>query len=199
MVSNGALTPVSASAKVWFRVTGPGGFSQWVGYDATVGGQSASSSEWYSYDWTVPGGAPSGTYSYYARVYDGSQALTSASAEQSFQVGCSGGVCTVTKLYGINGAVPGATVKLWAKVKNDTGSAAGSTAKVWFSVDGSWIYPGVSFAGLAAGSETWYYLNWTIPGGFGLGQHSYTARLYDSSGPLCDFFSPAQTFDVSAN
>jgi hypothetical protein len=71
---------------VWYYVSGPNWTNYWVGY-ASVYGLTPGSTKWYSYNWHIPSTATPGTYTYWARVYQGSTALSNWSAAQSFTVG----------------------------------------------------------------------------------------------------------------
>jgi hypothetical protein len=71
---------------VWYYVSGQNWTNYWVGY-ASMSGLSSGSTKWYSYNWPIPATATPGTYTYWARVYQGSIPLSDWSAAQSFTVG----------------------------------------------------------------------------------------------------------------
>jgi hypothetical protein len=85
-VKNIGNSAFPSSFWVWYYVSGPNWTNYWVGY-ASMSGLSSGSTKWYSYNWPIPPSATPGTYTYWARVYQGSTALSDWSAAQSFTVG----------------------------------------------------------------------------------------------------------------
>ena len=85
-VKNIGGSALPSNALVWYYVSGPNWTNYWVGY-ASVSGLSPGSTNWYSYNWAIPSNATPGAYTYWARVYQGSTALSNWSPAQSFTVG----------------------------------------------------------------------------------------------------------------
>lgn len=107
----------------------------------------------------------------------------------------------VTSLWPVSNAVPGATVDLWAQVRNTSSQAFPANTKVWFYVTGpNWIgshWVGASLAnGLAAGGEQWYSCMWQIPNNAAPGAYSYWAQVFIDTDPISDW-SSAQHFDIT--
>ena len=84
-VKNTGSAALPSDALVWFYVTGPNWTNYWVG-SASVSGLGAGSTAWYAYNWPIPSSATAGTYTYWARVYRGSTAISDWSSSQSFTV-----------------------------------------------------------------------------------------------------------------
>ena len=84
-VKNISSVALPSDAKVWYWVSGPNWTNYWVG-SAPVGGLGVNAIKWYSYNWAIPASATPGTYTYWARVYQGSIPLSGYSSAQSFSV-----------------------------------------------------------------------------------------------------------------
>jgi hypothetical protein len=85
-VKNIGGSALPTNALVWYYVSGPNWTNYLVG-SASVSGLSSGSTNWNSYNWPIPSTATPGTYTYWARVYQGSTALSDWSAAQNFTVG----------------------------------------------------------------------------------------------------------------
>ena len=107
----------------------------------------------------------------------------------------------VTSLLPVEGAAPGTTVTLSARVKNLHSTSLPSDARVWFWVDDGpnwsanhWV-GSASTAALAPGADQWYSFDWTIPSNAPEGDYAYWAQVWMSI-PISDW-SSAQKFAVS--
>lgn len=108
---------------------------------------------------------------------------------------------SVTQTWPVTGGAPGATVKLWAYVVNNTGSAIPAGTNVWFRVtmpDGTTTWVGFEpVTGLAPGTGMWYGYDWLIPGGALRGAYQYEAQVWDGSGARSGF-TPPRSFTVGS-
>jgi formylglycine-generating enzyme required for sulfatase activity len=117
-----------------------------------------------------------------------------------FLGGAEGDSAEILSLWPVNGATPGAAVKLWAQVKNTGDSACTYSARLWFYVDGPnwsanhWV-GSVSLSGLEAGADQWFSLSWTIPSSSPLGNYVYWAQAWTNQA-ISDW-SNAQGFAVT--
>jgi formylglycine-generating enzyme required for sulfatase activity len=113
----------------------------------------------------------------------------------------SGGTAQVLNLWRVDGAAPGATVKLWAQVQNNGVAALPSNAQVWFYVNGPnwtgshWV-SSASVSGLAPGTDQWYASDWAIPSNAVSGSYAYWAQVFVASIEISDW-SAEQDFSVS--
>ena len=112
VVNTGSST-LPASARVWYWVSGPSGPNNYVG-SAAVGGLAPGAKVWKLFEWTVPANYKSGTYSYWARVWDSAtgQWCGDWKGPQNFAVICQ--QCT-----SFNEQFNGGTAPMW---KRDKGS-----------------------------------------------------------------------------
>jgi hypothetical protein len=87
-VKNTGSSSLPSNSKVWFYVTGPSWTgTHWVGSDSGAG-LTVNSSKWYSYNWAIPASFTGGSYTYWARVYTGTSAISPWSTAQGFDVSC---------------------------------------------------------------------------------------------------------------
>ena len=139
-----------------------------------------------TYTWQVKSHNPAGNGGWSNPMTFTVDTLTHTSAE-------------ILALWPVTGAAPGATVNLWARVKNNAAGPLPEDAEVWFYVnyyeptslnywpDGpppAWLYSPnwvgkISVAALEAGNYVWYKYEWTIPltmptGGY----YQYNAQVY---------------------
>ena len=114
----------------------------------------------------------------------------------------SSNLCRVLSLWQVNGATPGASVKLWAQVQNNGLASLPSNTQAWFWVSGPnwtgthWV-GSVSINDLAPGSAQWYALDWSIPSGAEAGSYAYWAQIFVGSLEISDW-SAERDFSVSA-
>jgi hypothetical protein len=198
-VKNTGSAALPGNAIVWFWVRGQG-IDRFVGY-TSASELAAGSTKWYAFDWTVPATAATGCYQYWAIVYlDNTTPISAWSSPQSFSVGTF--TAQVTSLWPVSNAKPGATVPLWADIKNTGNAALPCNAVVRFYVRGPGIdtYVGNTTAsGLAAGSTDWYAYNWAIPAAATPGSYTYWAIVsLDNISPISAWSDP-QCFTVSGN
>lgn len=85
LVKNTGAAALPSDAKVWYYVTGPGWTTNWVG-STSASGLAAGASQWFSFGWPIPLTAAVGTYTYWARLYQGSTPISDWSGFQSFAV-----------------------------------------------------------------------------------------------------------------
>lgn len=199
-VRNNGGGALPAGSRVWFWVTGPG----WSG-DNYVGSVSVASiqpgtAQWAMFDWTLAAGRAPGTYTYYARVFDGSAPLSPWSSGQSFTVlATATASAAVVNTWPIGTAVRGTAVDLWARVRNTgtTALPAGSNVRFWVagpSGTGSWV-GGTVVAGLAPAAEQWYRVQWTPAANAPTGGYTYWAQVWSATAAI-SAWSQGQPFPV---
>jgi hypothetical protein len=190
-VKNTGSAVLPSDSLVWFYVTGPNWTNYWVG-SASVSGLGAGSTAWYAYNWPIPSSATAGTYTYWARVYRGSTAISDWSSSQSF---------TVT----------GSSSQMAVMTSPANGSTLTSTTQtfVWTNVGAPqyWLYLGTSpgayniynqstgtatsraVSGLPSNGSMIYARLWTLSGSTWL-YNDYSYRAY-GSGAKAVMTSPA--------
>jgi hypothetical protein len=141
-VKNTGSSALPSNALVWYYVSGPNWTNYWVGY-ASVSGLSSGSTKWYSYNWPIPSTATPGTYTYWARVYQGSTALSNWSAAQSFTVGVNQKAVMISP---VNGS------KLASTTQTFTWTSVSGATQYWLSL-GSTI-GGTNIYNQATGTST---------------------------------------------
>jgi hypothetical protein len=190
-VKNTGSAALPSDALVWFYVTGPNWTNYWVG-SASVSGLGAGSTAWYAYNWPIPSSATAGTYTYWARVYRGSTAISSWSSSQSFTVtGSSSQKAVMTSP--VNGSTLTSTTQTF----------------VWTNVGAPqyWLYVGttpgannmysksmgtatsITLNGLPSDGRMIYVRLWTLSGSTWL-YNDYSYRAY-SGGSKAVMTSPA--------
>ena len=159
LVVNDGPYSLPASAQVWFFADGPGMTSGegWVGL-ASLSGLASGTGAWYAFDLAIPATAPTGTWSYSARVWDSAAPdnLSDWSSSQNFAVLSVDGSVLGGLPVPVTSA--GTVAQLWAQVQNTGAAAFPAGTEVWFSVsgpDGFSEYVGSSsVSGLAPGATS---------------------------------------------
>ncbi len=198
-IRNTGAEPLPAAASVWFWVEGPGVTNPWVG-STPLAGLSYAAQNNFQFDWRIPCLAASGTYTFWARVYIGSTAISEWSASQSFTPATTPVMAQITSLYPVSNATVGGRATLWAEVKN-IGSVILQLPSVQFYASGpGFDYSWVGYAyvnGLAVGESKWVSFDWTIPNAASGGTYTYWAIVQGNSGNISDW-SYGQTFSVTS-
>jgi hypothetical protein len=107
----------------------------------------------------------------------------------------------ITELFQVSGGMPGAMVRLWARVQNN-GGVVPSDRNLWFlmttpSGGSSWV-GARSLASMPASSHQWFFLDWTIGAGAASGGYQYQAQVWAGS-TMVSALSAPRDFTVGFN
>jgi hypothetical protein len=105
----------------------------------------------------------------------------------------------IVQLWPVSNAAPGATVPLWALVRNTGTVPLPAGTRVWYQVTGPSYFAWVGstlVAGLAPGATAWYSFSWTIPGNQLPGNYSYRAQVWTPTQSISPLSGP-QNFVIS--
>ncbi|MGH9311031.1 MAG: hypothetical protein ACRD1U_16765 [Vicinamibacterales bacterium] len=192
-VHNDGSVALPADARVWFLSNVPG-VNTWVG-NASVAGLAPGASAWYFYDYVIPANAITATRSYWAQVWRNAGALSTLAGPQTFNVDRR--TIAIDSQWSVTGAYPGATVRLWALVRNIY-TTQPADARVYFWVSGHGDVGSTSIAGLPAGQSRWYFFDWVIPAAATQGTRTYWVQGRRPSGVISDWRGP-QEFALGFN
>ena len=188
-VQNTGTGTLPGTARVWFYVSGPNWTgSNWVG-SAPVADIAPGTEKWAMLDWVVPADKAAGSYTYWARVYTATEAISPWSPAQTFNIGgASSASLKVTAVYPVGTVLRGGTATLWARVSNTGSSVPPVGTKVWFWVTapngtGAWV-GGTVLGGIAPGVEQWFSFAWSVPAGIATGTYTYWAQVWSPTAAI---------------
>jgi hypothetical protein len=205
VVNNGPYA-LDSSSRVWFWTDGPSTSTGegWVG-GTVLTGLAPGAGAWYPFDWTKPGSVNPGTWQYWARVYDHTDAeyLSDWQGPTSFTVPSLDATATS---YAADNTHVGGRTRLWGHAQNTGTAAFPANVYVYFWVYGPSQSGYVGYANVAShnpGTGTWYYLDWDVwPMTRPAGTYTYWAkvRYLDGNNVWNDLsgWSAGQSFTVTA-